>query len=43
MDGQKPDNSTEVRHLASIILSSVVLFFIFSAVWVVKKIKEGSL
>lgn len=43
MNEPKPDNSTEVKHLASIILSSVVLFFIFSAVWVIKKIKEGAL
>lgn len=39
----KPDKSVEVRHLATIILSSVLLFLIFSAVWVIKKIKTGAL
>lgn len=39
----KPDNSREVRHLATIIASSVLLFVIFGAVWVVKKLKDGTL
>lgn len=39
----KPDKSTEIRHLATIIASSVLLFLIFSTVWVIKKFKEGVL
>lgn len=39
----KPDNSREVKHLATIVASSVLLFLIFSTVWVIKKVKEGVL
>ena len=37
----KPDKSTEVRYLFTVIASSVLLFLIFGTVWIVKKIKEG--
>ncbi len=39
----KPDKSFEKRHLATIVLSSVLLFLIFSTVWVIKRIKTGVL
>ena len=39
----KPDKSKEVRHLASIIASGLLLVLIFSAVWLVKKLKKGHL
>jgi len=39
----KPDKSNEVRHLASIIASGILLFVIFSIVWVIKKFKKGLL
>jgi len=39
----KPDNSKEIKYLFTLVLSSVLLALIFSAVWVVKKYKEGLL
>ncbi len=37
----KPDNRKEIRYIFTLVLSSVVLVFIFGAVWVLKKFKEG--
>ena len=41
IDEVKPDKSREVKLLFTIIASSVLLFLIFSFVWVIKRVKEG--
>ena len=41
MDQVKPDKSREVKLLVTIVASSVLLFLIFSIVWVIKRVKEG--
>ena len=41
MDEVKPDKSREVKLLVTIVASSVLLFLIFSIVWVIKRVKEG--
>ncbi len=41
MEEVKPDKSREVKLLVTIIASSVLLFLIFSIVWVIKRVKEG--
>ena len=41
MDEVKPDRSREVKLLVTIVASSVLLFLIFSIVWVIKRVKEG--
>ena len=41
IDEVKPDKSREVKLLFTIIASSVILFLIFSFVWVIKRVKEG--
>lgn len=43
MSRVKADKSVEVRHLTTILLSSVLLFLIFCAVWIIKKFKTGVL
>ncbi len=43
MDQVKPDNTREVKHLFTIIASSILLFLIFISVWVIKKVKDGVL
>jgi len=37
----KPNNNKEIKYLFTLVLSSVLLAFIFSVVWVIKKFKEG--
>ena len=41
IDEVKPDKSREVKLLFTIIASSVLLFLIFSFVWIIKRVKEG--
>jgi hypothetical protein len=41
IDEVKPDKSREIKLLFTIIASSVLLFLIFSFVWVIKRVKEG--
>ena len=41
IDKVKPDKSKEIKLLFTIIASSVLLFLIFSFVWVIKRVKGG--
>lgn len=41
IDEVKPDKSREVKLLFTIIASSLLLFLIFSFVWIIKRVKEG--
>lgn len=41
MDEVKPDKSRELKLILTVVASSVLLFFIFSIVWVIKRVKEG--
>ncbi len=41
MDEVKPDKSRELKLIFTVVASSVLLFLIFSIVWVIKRVKEG--
>jgi hypothetical protein len=41
IDEVKPDKSREIKLILTIIASSLLLFLIFSFVWVIKRVKEG--